>query len=120
MMIRARANRVCGECRSAHRAIVSNLSASHFMHRPSSVHQPVALAANRAKVAREAGIGLDLAAKTSDLHVDGAFVHGAADTLAQRFAAQHFAKLGRERAQESDLGVGERYALALLRQLAEA
>src|SRR5258708_6963690 len=107
-MMSARANRVCGECLSAQRAIVSNCSASHLMSWPSSVHQSVALAAHRAQVARKAGIGLDLAAQPRDLDVDRTLVHAATYAPAQGFAAQHLAEPRRERTQQRDLGVGQR------------
>src|SRR5262249_47573187 len=119
MMIKARANSVCGECRSAQRAIVSNFSASQFMHRPLSGPQPITFAPGGAQVAWEARIGLDLAAEPGNLHVDRAFVDAAADALAQRLATQHIAEPRRQGAQQRDLGIGERHALTLLHELAQ-
>src|SRR5918994_1717178 len=123
MMISALANSVCGECRSAKRAMRSKRSraAPMIMRQParSCVDQPVALAADGTQIAREGRIGLDLAAQARDLHVDGALVDREADALAQRLAAQHLAQAGGEHAQQRGLGVGEGHAPALAAELAQ-
>src|SRR5689334_4981669 len=96
MMISARANSVCGECRSAKRAMLSNRSraAVTIICKPtrSCVDQAVALASDGAQIAREGRVGLDLAPQAGDLHVDGTLVDGQANALAQRLAAQHLAQ----------------------------
>src|SRR3954471_9071833 len=100
-MMSARANRVCGECRSAQIATLSKSSrGSNLMRLASCIHQAVALAAHRAQVARKAGVGLDLATQPRHLHVDRPLVDAAADRLAQRLATQHLAELAAERTQQ--------------------
>src|SRR5262245_51199230 len=91
------------------------------MHQPtrSCVDQAVALASDRAQIAREGGVGLDLAPQTRDLHVDGPFVDGQTDALAQRLTAQHLAQARGEHTQQRGLRVGEGRALALVRQLTQ-
>src|SRR6266511_6356235 len=123
MIISALANSVCGECRSAKRAMRSKRSraAPRIMRQPtgSCVDQPVALAADGAQIAREGWVGLDLAPQARDLHVDGPLVDRSPNALAQRLAAQHLAQAGGEHAQQRALRVGERHALALVRELAQ-
>src|SRR5918993_2323937 len=123
MMISALANSVWGECRSAKRAMRSKRSraALSIICQPtrSCVDQPVALAADGAQIAREGRVGLDLAAQARDLHVDGALVDGRTDALAQRLAAQHLPQPRGEHAQQRGLRVGERCALALVRELSQ-
>ena len=117
MMISARANSVCGECRSAKRAMRSKMSraAPRFMRRPAG-------SPGRGRSADSAGrpgSGSILRRRRVTCTSMARSLTAAAHALAQRLAAQHLAQAGGERAQQRDLGVGERHALALLRELAQ-
>src|SRR3546814_6704541 len=73
-------------------------------------------AAHRLQVARELGVGLDLAAQARHLHVDGAGVAAGEAFLAQVVAGDRLAGTPRERLQQRGFGSGEAHAVAGARQ----